>query len=235
MSESLPPCVVLVFGRSRSGKNTFVYRYLANLLTPQPLNEHPAACVFVFDWKYVKPDVTEAADRMGRAAVTTEAGIMGALDSRLVIFNPHAMFPGTTRVKNLEGEYVLNDLRQGIRWFCDKVFALSRSGPGRKILFVDEPKNFMSKAYVYPEILRIATMGAATGLGLLMATHFPSQYHRDLRDSVTEWVCFNITEPDNLDAVRPYFPGVDQVTTLPRGSFIAVNRDNGAELAGKLF
>jgi hypothetical protein len=38
-----------------------------------------------------------------------------------------------------------------------------------------------------------------------------------------------------LDAVRPYFRGVDRVADLPRGSFIAYNRESGAELCGKLF
>ena len=41
--------------------------------------------------------------------------------------------------------------------------------------------------------------------------------------------------PGELDAVRPYFRGVDRVADLPRGSFIAYNRESGEELAGKLF
>jgi len=44
-----------------------------------------------------------------------------------------------------------------------------------------------------------------------------------------------VTEPGELDAVRPYFRGVDRVVELPRGSFIGYNRESGAELAGKLF
>jgi hypothetical protein len=38
-----------------------------------------------------------------------------------------------------------------------------------------------------------------------------------------------------LDVVRDYFPGVDRLKDLPRGSFIAFNRETGVELAGKLF
>jgi len=52
---------------------------------------------------------------------------------------------------------------------------------------------------------------------------------------VTEWVCFNTIEPGELDAVRPYFRGVDQVAGLPKGSFIGYNRESGEELAGRLF
>jgi hypothetical protein len=44
-----------------------------------------------------------------------------------------------------------------------------------------------------------------------------------------------MTEPGELDAVRPYFRGVDRVAEMPRGEFIAYNRESGAELAGRLF
>ena len=42
-------------------------------------------------------------------------------------------------------------------------------------------------------------------------------------------------EPGELDAARPHFRGVDHVAQLPRGSFIACNRETGGDLAGKLF
>ena len=39
----------------------------------------------------------------------------------------------------------------------------------------------------------------------------------------------------SLDAVRPYFSGVDVAAGLPKGEFVAFNRDSGATLRGKLF
>jgi hypothetical protein len=36
-------------------------------------------------------------------------------------------------------------------------------------------------------------------------------------------------------AKRRYWAGVDPAAALPRGSFIAVNRESGAELAGRVF
>jgi len=36
-------------------------------------------------------------------------------------------------------------------------------------------------------------------------------------------------------AIRRYWAGVDPAAALPRGSFIAVNRESGAELAGRVF
>ena len=38
----------------------------------------------------------------------------------------------------------------------------------------------------------------------------------------------------DLDALRPYYPGVDKVAAPPKFHFLACNRDSGAELAGKL-
>ncbi|MGH7941581.1 MAG: hypothetical protein ACREFR_10980 [Limisphaerales bacterium] len=46
---------------------------------------------------------------------------------------------------------------------------------------------------------------------------------------------FNTVEPAELDAIRPYWSGVDEAARLPRGEFIAVNRDSGGKLRGRLF
>jgi hypothetical protein len=227
--HSLPACVTEVFGCSGSGKTTLVYRYLLNRATPQPLNENPAACIFIFDWKL------EAERRLGIPAVTTAHGCENALAGRWVVFNPHPSFPGDKRVKNPEGEWVMNDERMALRWFCKWVFEVSQRGPGKKVLYIDELKNFASKFYVPPEIDRIARMGRAENLELVLSTQYPRDYHADLRSAVTEWICFKTTEPAELDAVRPYFPGVDKVATLNKGQFIGYNRDNGEELAGKVF
>lgn len=78
-------------------------------------------------------------------------------------------------------------------------------------------------------------MGRAENLELLTATQHPRDYHRDIRAEVTEWVCFSSDEPAELDAVRPYYSGVDRVAERPRGSFIGYNRGSGAELRGKVF
>jgi hypothetical protein len=44
---------------------------------------------------------------------------------------------------------------------------------------------------------------------------------------IAEWIGFSLNEPGELDAGRPYFREVDQVADLPRGQFIAYNRENG--------
>jgi hypothetical protein len=67
---------------------------------------------------------------------------------------------------------------------------------------------------------------------LTIARHFNAGLGRA---EVTEWVCFSMNEPGELDAVRPYFRGVDRRADSPRGSFIVCNRESGDELCGKLF
>lgn len=91
-------------------------------------------------------------------------------------------------------------------------------------------------AQVLPvELEKIARMGRAENLELLTCTQHPRDYHRDLRAEVTEWVCFQMAEPNELAAVKPYFPGVERVAALSRGQFIAYNVDSGAERTGRMF
>ncbi|MEI7807963.1 MAG: hypothetical protein WCJ07_05715 [Verrucomicrobiota bacterium] len=212
---SLPPCVTLVFGRAGSGKTTFAFRYLVNAATEQPENTNPAACIFIFDWKL------EAAARLAIEPCGTAAQCEAAVGTRWVVFNPFIMFG--------------HDLKAAFRWFCHWVFEVSRRGPGKKIIYIDELWHFADVQSLPAELEKIARMGRAENLELLSSTQHPRDYHRDLRAEVTEWVCFNTIEPGELDAVRPYFRGVDQVAGLPKGSFIGYNRESGEELAGKLF
>ncbi len=212
---SRPPCVTLIFGGSGSGKSTLAFLYLLNRLVEQAANTEPAACVFIFDWKL------EASQRLGLPVCGTAAQCEAAVPSRVVCLNPAVMFQERQK--------------DALRWFCHWAFEVSRRGPGKKILFIDELWRFVDAQSLPAELERVARMGRAEGLELLTATQHPRDYHRDLRAEVTEWVCFNTVEPDELDAVRPYFRGVDRVASLPRGSFIAYHRESGAELAGKVF
>ena len=124
---------------------------------------------------------------------------------------------------------------KGFRWFCKWAMAVSRRGPGRKILFVDELWQWCDARSIPDELGDVVRTGRTEGLELLSATHSPRDYHRDIRRMVTEWVCFNTVEPADVDAIRPYFAGVDRITTLPRGKFIAYSRESGQELAGQIF
>ena len=76
--------------------------------------------------------------------------------------------------------------------------------------------------------------GLAAGEALA-GSPIPRDFFKTIREEVTEWVCFNINEPDNLDAVRPYFSGVNRVTALRPGEYLAFNRNSGAEMGGRIF
>lgn len=227
---SLDASLILAFGRQGSGKNTFVYRYLLNAVTVQDANPDPAACVFILDWKL------EASRRLGIPAITTEHGFEQALASRWVLFNPHPMFPGDTYVKNPEGKEVLNDQKQALRWFCKRVFECAQRGPGKKIVYIDEPRQSgVNQFYVPSELARIVRTGRCEHIEFISSTQYPRDFHSDIRGAVTEWVCFNTVEPDQLEAVQPYYAQVEKISTLQKGQFIAYNVNSGSELAGRLF
>lgn len=202
-----PVRITLIVGQGSAGKTVFALRYLINA---------PLACRFIFD------DRGQAADRLKLKACSTWQQCEQALASRWVCFNPHVMFPG-------------DRLKGGFRWFCEWAFECSKRGPGRKALLVDELWQWSDGLSIPAELENVARTGRVHGLELVSATHSPRDYHRDLRRLVTEWVCFNTVEPADLDVIRPYYSKVDQAAQLPRGSFLAYERETGAELAGKVF
>lgn len=225
---ALPPRLTLVTGRSGSGKNTFCYRYILNALRPQPCNPEPLQGVFIFDWK------NEAEQRLGVRAVTTEHGFEAALASRIVIFNPHAMFPGDREIE-FEGKTMVNDDKMALRWFCNKVWNVSQRSTGRKMVYIDEVRQFATATYIPPALGRIVRLGRSENLELLSSTQYPRDYHADIRGGATEWIAFNTTEEKELEAIRPYLSCADELPGLPLGSYIAVTRPEGVQLRGKMF
>lgn len=222
---SLESTSTLIFGRKGTGKTSFALRFLVNKAIEQPLNERPAGTIFIFDYKL------EASMRLGIPAVGTEHGCEQALQNRIVIFNPRAMF------LPLEGENFEGVDRRAFRWFCQWVFSVAQRGPGTKLFYVDELRRLIpSRSDLIPlEVDQIFREGRTVGIETLMSTQYPRDFSKTIREEVSEWVCFNINEPDNLDAVRPYFPGVDEVAMLGKGEFIAFNRDSRTKMRGKLF
>ncbi len=220
---SLESSVIAVTGRSGSGKTSFCFRYLANLLTEQPANENPAAAVFIFDHE------GKAARRLGLAPVTTLAGLERALASRLVVFDPRAMFTPQEGLPPAD--------RRAFGWFCSWAFAVAARGPGKKILFVDEVRTLVPARsdQIPPQLEKIFREGRELNLELLLATQFPRDLATPIRDAHTEWVAFNSEEPDNLAVLRPYVRDVERVARLRLGQYLAVNRNTRAELSGRMF
>jgi hypothetical protein len=199
-------CVTVCAGQSGSGKTTFAFRYLLNV---------PAACRFIFDDRF------QARDRLRITPARTAKQLEDAVPSKWVVFDPHAMFPG-----NLENAF---------RFFCQWSFDVSRRGPGKKILLVDEVWRWCSPNNIPQELANVVQTGRTEGLELLCCTQRPQRINGAITNEVTELVCFSIQEPAGLDRITELGADRDAVAALPKGSFISYNCDSGGQLAGKLW
>lgn len=217
---TLEPHVALVFGAQRSGKTSFCFSYLLNVgeITP-------TACVFIYD------DRGQAQRRLKLKPCGTARECEAALGTGWVCFDPNVMFRPNEKL----GISATDALRNGFAWFCKWVLAASRRGPGRKVFFADEVWQFMDARSVPFELEDLVRTGRAENLSVILATHRPSEYHRNVRALVTEWVCFNTIDENDLAAVRPYFKDVDRAATLPKGQFLSYNREDGELRAGRLW
>lgn len=199
--------VTLVCGKQRSGKTSFVYKWLVNVLDE-------FAAVFVFDKS------GQTAQRLGKPHCGTVAEIEAAKPGKIICFNPHRMFPGKA-------------YPQAFPWFCDRAMEWSGTGPGRKILFIDELWGEVTPHSVPEELLNVVKTGHFWGLEFIACTHRPREFPIALRSSVTEWVLFHTAEAVELDEVEPYFPDAHRAAVLPiKGQFIAYNVGSGEILSG---
>jgi hypothetical protein len=203
---TLPPCSTLVCGMTGSGKTSFCIRYLLNV---------SAACRFIFD------DLGQVASRLGVSHAATSAELESALATRWVVFNPHRMFPG--------------DVSAAFRFFCQWAYDVSRRGPGKKVLMVDEVWSKCSPNAIPKELATVAQTGRAENLELLCATQLPHKVHASITGQSTELVCFRLDERLALDAVQELSAEPDVVRTLPLGSYVSWNRLTRTKLSGKLF
>jgi hypothetical protein len=204
---SLPNVLTLIFGKSGSCKTSFAFAYLLNV---------NAACIFIFD------DRGQAVSRLKIRACGTARECELAVPTRIVCFNPHIMFPGAL-------------LPDAFRWFCKWAFDVSKRGPGKKVLFVDELWQWSNQRRPVPaELENVVRTGRIEGLELVTATHSPREYHELIRSQATEFVAFNTVEPAQLEAIRPYWPSVDAAAGLVKGQFIAVNRESGGIVRGMM-
>lgn len=205
---SIPRRITLIFGAGSTGKTTFALLYL--------LNAQGVACRFIFD------DSGQVANRLKLRWSGTARECEDALPTGWVCFNPHVMFPGAK-------------LPDAFRWFSQWVMQASTRGPGKKILFADELWQWCDARTVPEELEYVIRTGRVENLEFLSCTHRPREYHVLIRSQATEFVAFNTVEPAELDAIRPYWAGVDEAATLPRGQFIAINRETGGKIRGRLF
>ena len=190
-----------------SGKTTFSIRYLLNV---------PAACRFVFDdlgqYKSRLPQIHHA---------STAAQLEAALATRWVLFNPHVMFPGASA--------------DAFRYFCDWSLNAARRGPGKKVFVADEIWQYQSAHQIPRELAALAQVGRSENLELMSGTQLPHRLNSSITGQSTELVCFRLDEPLALDKIEELGIRPAEVSALPLGSFISVNRLSRGTLRGKLF
>jgi hypothetical protein len=206
---STPRCITLVFGAGDCGKTGFALKYLLNV---------PACCRFVFD------HTGQVARRLRIKPCGTAAECDAAVPAGWVVLNPFIMWQP-------------HQLQDAFRWFCQYAMKASDGDNGRhkKVFFADELWEVADNRSLSPELQSVIRTGRHVNLEFLSCTHRPREYHELIRGQATEFVAFNLVEPYQLDAIRPYWSDVDKAATLARGEFIAVNRNTRAELRGRLF
>ena len=204
--HTLEPANTLIVGMTGSGKSTYAYRYLLNA---------PAACRFIFD------DLGRAATRLKVRPVGTVKQCEDALASRWVIFNPHVMFPGATR--------------DAFRWFCKWSYEVSKRGPGKTLLLVDEIWQWQNNLAIPQELALVCQTGREENLELVCCTQMPHKINSSITGQSTELVCFRTDERLALDAVRDLRGEVAKVENLPPGEWISYNRISRGVMTGKVF
>lgn len=203
---TLAPALTAIVGMTGSGKSTFAYRHLVNT---------PAAARFVFD------DLGRAATRLNIRPCYTAAELEAALVTRWILYNPHRMFPG--------------DPKTAFKFFCQWVYDVSRRGPGKKLLLVDEVWQWQDNMQIPRELALNVQTGREEHIELVCATQLPHKVNASITGQSTELVCFRLQEPLALARAKELGADPDVVKNLPLGSFVSYNRLSGASLAGKVF
>jgi hypothetical protein len=203
---TLPPALTLLAGMTGSGKTTYALRYLLNATV---------ACRFIFD------DLGRAATRLAKRPAYIADELENALADKWVVFNPHRMFPG--------------DTKGAFRFFCRWVYDASRRGPGKKLFLADELWQWQTAFQIPPELALVAQTGREENLELVCATQLPHRLNASITGQATELVCFRLQERLALDCVEGLGADPDQISRLPLGSYVALNRMTGAKRAGRVF
>lgn len=205
---SLPLNSCLLAGMSGSGKNTALYKYL-NAMRDR------VACIFIFD------DKGEALARCGwRHASLASPNcneVEAALQTRMVNFNPHRMYPGR--------------LNEAFTWFCKWVFDASKRGRGKKIVFIDEIWRFQDRDDIPVELAMLAQMGRAENIELITATQHLHKVNASITGNLTELICFKMIDSVDLRKAGQLGANPEEIQALPLYHFLAYNLRSGESCA----
>lgn len=214
----------VVAGTTRSGKTTYVNRYLLN--TGLTGDDPPPAVRIVHD------DLHRMAYRLQQRPCKTAREMEDALTTRWVVIHPELMF----RLDNFKPTVgVPTPAHAAFKATCKWAMEVAQRSPGRKIVSLPEMWRFCTKDSIPLEFAMLAQAGAEAGIELLLDTQTPEKLNPSLDGQINELVCFKLLSEDALRAVERMGADRDEVKNLPLGSFVAYNRISGDVLRGKVF
>lgn len=198
----------LLAGVSESGKNLFAFRYLLN----HP-DRHALRVIFDPDGenaRRLRLPLSESAAQLDAAAVTGWCA-----------WQPAALF-GT-------------DLPTAFAFACDWALALGNRTGRRVILFADEVWQYCDPYKLPDALARVLQTGRKANVEGVFGAQRPNKVNGSLWNEATEIVAFRIQERAGLTTMDENGFERDEVATLPFGSFVALNKRNGASLRGKVY
>jgi hypothetical protein len=194
-----PPYRLGVFGASGYGKTEFVLRYL---------RAARASYRFVFD-----PE-GEFAHCLGTYGARNPVQIGEQITSGWCVYDPSEAYGG--------------DFAAGFDFFCTFAFEASKHLRGRKLFVVDEVWRYTRTANLSPAAENLVFTGRRHELDFVVIGQLPNRVNAAVRDSLTEVVCFCLTDANALDFPAQYGFDPDEVRALPRFEWISRTK-GGAE------
>lgn len=200
MNRHHPPFRLGVFGKSGYGKTEFVLRYLRGVAK--------AKCIFIYD-----PE-GEFAEELGTYGARTPAELVAQIKSGWVVYDPSQMF---------RGNFVA-----GFNFFCDFAFKASQTFRGRKIFVSDECWRYLRTSELPEPVAELLNTGRRHELDSIFISQRPNKINNEIRDSLTEVVCFRLVTDRALEFPEEYGFDPQEVRSLPKYHYISMN-DAGVE------
>lgn len=197
---------LIVTGKSGTGKTSFLARYL----TASP----GVRCRFVYD-----PD-GPLSIRLGASPVFDAAGLVAAIGTGWVVFNPSRMFPG--------------DNATGFDFFCRWAWTMSARIPGRKIIAADELQKWTGTHRIKPGLALCLDTGRQHGLDSAFIAQGGNTVSDRVKAQTSELVAFQLVTPRALAWIEELGLDHERVARLPHLHFMAHDLDHGATYWGRL-
>lgn len=203
----LRKAVTCVFGAGDAGKTGAVLKYLLNA---------PATCRFILE-----SDKADYQTRLKLPVATTALALEVGIRRGWGLAEPTLFGVDTADV---------------VGGFCAVAMDFAAALPGRKLFVLDEAWRYCDPRNLPLDLANVIRNGRKVGLQSLFLCQEPRQVNETLLAEATEILCFRLAGLNSLGRLADYgFPDCEKLPDLPRGSFIALNRENGAVLRGKLF